>query len=292
VSIAIRLFIVLSRRFRPAIIFSRPRGSPAVPFAASPIRLATLRRACPWARSPPSVSTYVLSAVLAAADELRDEDSCRAFALHAFAQQREHFLRAFRIEVSGSARRRTPGAACAPGRARSRRAASRRLKSSLRHGFRRARPASPTRAARRPACAWACSRIAVQREREAGDVLLPPSGKAGCGTPGTTKPMCLRRIRVRASSSSAHRSTPSRSTLPGIGPFQPGDEVEQRGFSESPIRPSPRRSRPRRASKPMSRRTVFARRTGKGLAEVPDRQHSGEVTCAQACSKRAVTRPD
>ncbi len=32
---------------------------------------------------------------------MRDEDSCRAFALHAFAQQREHFLRALRIEVSG-----------------------------------------------------------------------------------------------------------------------------------------------------------------------------------------------
>src|SRR2546428_14124108 len=68
VSIAIRLFIVLSRRSDQRL-YSHDRGDRRR--SLSPRRRSTwpLAPACPWARSPPSVSTYVLSAVLAAAAE-------------------------------------------------------------------------------------------------------------------------------------------------------------------------------------------------------------------------------
>src|SRR5437899_13090934 len=100
VSIAIRLFMVLSPSLRPAIIFSRPRRSPAVPFAASPIRLAT-GAGMPLGSQPSFRQHIRLIRSPRRRPRVSDEYSRRALALHAFAQQREHFLRAFRVEIPG-----------------------------------------------------------------------------------------------------------------------------------------------------------------------------------------------
>src|SRR5881409_2312415 len=70
VSIAIRLFIVLSRRSDQRL-YSHDRGDRRR--SLSPRRRSAwpLAPACPWARSPPSVSIYVLSEVLAARELVR-----------------------------------------------------------------------------------------------------------------------------------------------------------------------------------------------------------------------------
>src|SRR5438093_303503 len=69
--------------------------------------------------------------------------------------------------------------------------------------------------------------------------------------------------------------------LPGVGPVEPREEVQQRGLSD-----------PRLAhhSHVIARGEIEAdvpqhrlrARTGEGLAQVPDRKHSGEITCAAA----------
>jgi len=134
----------------------------------------------------------------------------------------------------------------------------------------------------------ACSDV-VQRERERA-VLRPRQVRKGCGNAWNTENPLLAAGQGEARVASAHRSAPSRSTARNSGgrssrrwdcdsadfpiPMSPHGEYrrgERRSWRSAPAR--------------------FRARAGKGLAEVPDRQHWARLLAHELAGKARTRGP-
>ncbi len=206
-----------------------------------------------------------------------DEYPRRAFALHALSQQRQHFLRAFRIEIPGRFVGEHQARPVHQG-ARDRDALRLSTRELVRHAF--ASLAELHRLEQRgDAPAHGLVPHAVQCERER-DVLRHRQVRQDVKRL-EYEPHVLAADKGESVVVERAQGHAIEEHLPGIGPLEPGDEVEQRGF------PDPRFAHHRDV---VSRGELEAdvqqhglrAGAGKGLAEVSDRQHAGEITCARA----------